>query len=165
MLRASALGNGAARAQALRGPMPMIARMPDELILAGAEVTTSAPPADPTGCLHVKQGLVAPPFAPLHDQIATGRPKFIEVYVETTEQLITIDPDPDPDTGAEIWALTYNGCVPGPLLIAHDGDYIEPTSLNPAGSVFDHNIYFHASTRASGGGCALLAGTRAACAS
>ena len=126
--------------------MPMIARMPDELVFAGAEVTASAPPADPTGCLHVKQGLVAPPFAPLHGQVTSGGPKIIEVYLGTTEQLMTIDPDIAPDTGAEIWALTYSGSVPGPLIIAHEGDYVELTQHNPAGSVFDQNIDFHAST-------------------
>ncbi len=147
---AAALGGGMAQAHARapRGPMPMPPRVPEWLIQAEAEVVAKAPPADLTGYTRVKQDLVAPPFAPIHEQVATGGPKIIEVFMETHERLMTVDQD----TGAEIWALTYNGSVPGPLIIAHEGDYVELTLRNPTDSVFEHNIDFHASTGALGGG-------------
>jgi nitrite reductase (NO-forming) len=145
---AAALGGGMAQARAPRGPMPMPARVPEALIRVQDEAISKAPPADLTGYTRVRQELVAPPFAPVHDQIATGGPKIIEVYMETQERLMTVDED----TGAQIWALTYNGSVPGPLIIAHEGDYVELTLRNPVDSVFEHNIDFHASTGALGGG-------------
>lgn len=147
---AAALGAGVtqAKARAPRGPMPMPARVPEKLIQAEAEVISKAPPVDLSGYTRVQQEMVAPPFAPVHEQVATGGPKIIEVTLETTERLMTVDAD----TGAEIWALTYNGSVPGPLIIAHEGDYVEVTLRNPVDSVFEHNIDFHSSTGALGGG-------------
>ena len=145
---AVALGGGATLARAARAPMPMQPRVPERLIQIQAEAVAAAPPADLTGYTRVRQELVAPPFAPVHEQVATGGPKIIEVYMETTERLMTVDAD----TGAEIWALTFNGSVPGPLIIAHEGDYVELTLRNPVDSVFEHNIDFHASTGALGGG-------------
>lgn len=145
---AVAFGGKAAQARAPRGPMPMIPRVPEELRLAEAEAIAKAPPADLTGYTRVKLDLVAPPYAPVHEQVATGGPKIIEITMEIVEKLITVDPD----TGAEIWALTYNGSVPGPLIVAHEGDYVELTLRNPATSVLEHNIDFHASTGALGGG-------------
>jgi nitrite reductase (NO-forming) len=108
----------------------------------------TAAPADLSGFTRVKMELVAPPFAPTHDQVAVGGPKIIEITMETTERLMVVDED----TGASIWALTYNGSVPGPLIICHVGDMIELTLRNPADSQMEHNIDFHASTGALGGG-------------
>ncbi|MCY4408339.1 MAG: copper-containing nitrite reductase, partial [Rhodospirillaceae bacterium] len=48
--------------------------------------------------------------------------------------------------------LSFNGSIPGPLMICHEGDYIELTLKNPASNIFEHNIDFHASTGALGGG-------------
>lgn len=107
-----------------------------------------AKPADLTGYTRVKQQLVQPPFAPVHEQVATGGPKIIEVTMDIEEKLMVVDED----TGASIWALTYNGSVPGPLVIAHVGDYVELTLRNPATNAMEHNIDFHASTGALGGG-------------
>jgi nitrite reductase (NO-forming) len=122
--------------------------VPLHLAKAEANSQAKAKPADLTGYTRVKQELVAPPFAPKHDQVATGNPKIIEVTMTIDERLLTVDED----TGASIWALTYNGSVPGPIIIAHEGDYIELTLRNPAGSAMEHNIDFHASTGALGGG-------------
>ncbi|WP_299774438.1 copper-containing nitrite reductase [uncultured Tateyamaria sp.] len=116
---------------------------------AGEQAADStAEPADLSGYTRVKQELVAPPFAPEHEQVATGGPKIIEITMETTERLMVVDED----TGAEVWALTYNGSVPGPLIICHEGDMIELTLRNPVDSMMEHNIDFHASTGALGGG-------------
>ncbi|WP_292292558.1 copper-containing nitrite reductase [Marivita sp.] len=116
---------------------------------AGQQAAEStAKPADLSGYTRVKQELVAPPFAPAHEQVATGGPKIIEITMETTERLMVVDED----TGASIWALTYNGSVPGPLIICHEGDMVELTLRNPTDSMMEHNIDFHASTGALGGG-------------
>ena len=109
---------------------------------------SNAKPADLSGYTRVRQELVAPPFAPAHEQVATGGPKIIEIEMETTEKLMVVDED----TGASIWALTYNGSVPGPLIICHEGDMVELTMRNPVDSMMEHNIDFHASTGALGGG-------------
>lgn len=116
---------------------------------AGEQTADStAKPADLSGYTRVKQELVAPPFAPAHEQVAIGGPKIIEITMETTERLMVVDED----TGASVWALTYNGSVPGPLIICHQGDMIELTLRNPVGSMMEHNIDFHAATGALGGG-------------
>ncbi|MEJ6399132.1 copper-containing nitrite reductase [Yoonia sp. 208BN28-4] len=112
------------------------------------EAATDAKPADLSGFTRVTQELVAPPFAPQHEQVATGGPKIIEITMETEERLMVVDED----TGASVWALTYNGSVPGPLVICHEGDMIELTLRNPVDSMMEHNIDFHASTGALGGG-------------
>ncbi|MBK5932602.1 dissimilatory nitrite reductase (NO-forming) copper type apoprotein [Rhodovulum imhoffii] len=113
-----------------------------------AAADTNAQPVDLSGYTRVKQDLVAPPFAPAHEQVATGGPKIVEITLETTEKLMVVDED----TGASIWALTYNGSVPGPLIICHEGDMVELTLRNPIDSKMEHNIDFHASTGALGGG-------------
>src|SRR6056297_3460894 len=84
-------------------------------------------PAELSGYTRVRQELVAPPFAPAHEQVATGGPKIVEITMETTERLMVVDED----TGASVWALTYNGSVPGPLIICHEGDMVELTLRNP----------------------------------
>ena len=99
----------------------------------------------------VKQELVAPPNAPEHEQIASTGPKVVEVTMVTHEMHWKVD-----DSGAEIWALTFNGSVPGPLIICHEGDFVELTLINPKESVMPHNIDFHASTGALGGGTLTL---------
>jgi nitrite reductase (NO-forming) len=93
------------------------------------------------------QEMVRPPLLPKHDQVATGDPKVVEVRFEIEEKKMIVDDD---DT--EIWALTFNGSVPGPMIVVHEGDYIELTLVNPESSLMEHNIDFHASTGALGGG-------------
>ncbi len=99
----------------------------------------------------VTQEMVGPPFLPKHDQVATGDPKVVEVRFEIEEKKMIVDDD---DT--EIWALTFNGSVPGPMIVVHEGDYIELTLVNPESSLMEHNIDFHASTGALGGGALTL---------
>lgn len=148
MAGAAAVVGTAAGASSRRVPAPS-ARLPHPNILkAEAAAVARAEPADLSGYERVKMELVAPPFAPEHEQVATGAPKIIEITMETTEKRMVVDED----TGAEIWALTFNGSVPGPLIICHEGDYIELTLRNPVSSMMEHNIDFHASTGALGGG-------------
>lgn len=95
----------------------------------------------------VTQTLVAPPAVPEHEQVAKGAPKIVQVRLLIEEKLIQVSPD-----GASIWAMTYNGSVPGPLIIAHQDDYLEVTLVNPSTNTLEHNIDFHAATGAMGAG-------------
>ncbi|AGI66452.1 copper-containing nitrite reductase [Octadecabacter antarcticus 307] len=154
VLRGTVLAGAAAMTGAAAMAMPRRAAVPNaqppvaRFLQAEVQAQVEAAPVDLSGYTRVKQDLVAPPFAPVHEQVATGGPKLIEINLETTERLMVVDED----TGASIWALTYNGSVPGPLIICHEGDMIELTLRNPVGSMMEHNIDFHASTGALGGG-------------
>ncbi|WP_417526139.1 copper-containing nitrite reductase [Marinovum sp.] len=151
VLAGAAAMTGSAALATRRAPMPKAADAASARLYKAAGATaadSTAKPADLSGYTRVKQELVAPPFAPEHEQVATGGPKIIEITMDTTERLMVVDED----TGAEVWALTYNGSVPGPLIICHEGDMVELTLRNPADSMMEHNIDFHASTGALGGG-------------
>jgi nitrite reductase (NO-forming) len=115
-------------------------QMPDPLGLPTAEIDITALP-------RVRQTLVAPPLVPQHDQVAVGGPKIIEVEMTVKEKRIEID-----DEGATIWVFAYDGHVPGPMIIAHQGDYVELTLKSDPGNQMEHNIDFHAATGAMGGG-------------
>ena len=121
--------------------------------LVVAQVATSSAqaaslsPAEIAGLPRVTQEMVAPPFLPKHDQVAKGGPKVVEVRFVIEEKKMVLD-----DDDAEIWALTFNGSVPGPMIVVHENDYVELTLVNPETSAMEHNIDFHASTGALGGG-------------
>ena len=93
----------------------------------------------------VRQILVPPPFLPEHEQTTNGA-KVVEVKLIVEEKEIEVAPD------AYVQTLTFNGTVPGPIIIAHQDDYVELTLVNPATNTLLHNIDFHASTGALGGG-------------
>ncbi len=116
-------------------------------------VAGAAPPtqADIGGLQRVRQELVDPPFVPVHDQVAADGPKIVEVELVVHEGKRAID-----DDGTEINALTFNNSIPGPLIVCHEGDYVELTLKNPAGNVLGHDIDFHASTGGLGGGALTL---------
>ncbi len=107
----------------------------------------SATEEEIAGLPRVVQEMVAPPFLPKHDQVAKGGPKVVEIRFVIEEKKMVLD-----DDGAEVWALTYNGSVPGPMVVCHVDDYVELTLVNPADNAMEHNIDFHASTGALGGG-------------
>ena len=94
----------------------------------------------------VTQILVAPPFLPEHTQIAAGGPKVVQIEMIILEKEIEIKP------GVFVQAMTFNGSNPGPIMVVHEGDYLELTLKNPATNMLLHNIDFHASTGALGGG-------------
>ncbi len=156
ILRGTALAGAAAVTGSLahagtaarRQPLPKVRQHAPQALKASSDTMAKAAPADLSGYERVRQTLVAPPFAPEHEQVATGAPKIVEIEMVTEERLMTVDED----TGAEVWALTYNGSVPGPLIIVHEGDMVELTLKNPESSMMEHNIDFHASTGALGGG-------------
>lgn len=156
MLRGSALAGAAAFAATMpahattpnRAPIPTPRAPSPKAIHMQSEAIAAAAPVDLSGLTRVRQELVAPPFAPVHEQVASTGPRIIEIEMITEERLMVVDED----TGASVWALTYNGSVPGPLIIVHQGDYVELTLRNPETSMMEHNIDFHASTGALGGG-------------
>ncbi len=94
----------------------------------------------------VEQQLVAPPFLPQHEQVNTGEPKVVQVRMEVDEREIEVAP------GVFMWAFTYDGTVPGPIIVVHEGDYLELTLVNLSHNELVHNVDFHASVGALGGG-------------
>lgn len=104
-------------------------------------------PADIGRLPRRKVELVEPPFVHDHDQVANYGPSIVEFTLTCVEKKIVIDQD-----GTETWAMTFNGSVPGPLLVVHEGDYVELTLINLPTNSLSHNIDFHASTGGMGGG-------------
>lgn len=90
--------------------------------------------------------LVAPPFVHAHEQVIKSGPKIIEFKMPVVEKPIVID-----DDGTTIPGMTFNGSIPGPLMVVHEGDYVELTLVNPATNMMMHNIDFHSATGALGG--------------
>jgi nitrite reductase (NO-forming) len=95
--------------------------------------------------------LVAPPFVHPHEQATTAGPKIIAFKLVVQEKLLTID-----DEGTTMQAMTYNGSIPGPMMVVHEGDYVEVTLVNPSTNTMAHNVDFHAATGALGGGSLTL---------
>jgi len=102
------------------------------------------------GLERVKQTLVAPPFLPEHNQVAKGGPKIVEMELTVVEKEIEVT------SGVFVQAMTFNGTNPGPMMVVHKGDYVELTLKNPKTNSMAHNIDFHASSGALGGGALTL---------
>ena len=107
---------------------------------------TTWEPEDISGLVSITQELVPPPALPRHTQTYQGRPRVVKVRMEVEEKEIEVAP------GVFMWAFTFNGSVPGPIIVVHEGDYVELTLVNPTTSKLVHNIDFHASIGALGGG-------------
>ena len=60
------------------------------------------------------------------------------------------------DQGTKFQAMTFNGSMPGPMMVVHQGDYVELTLVNPETNTMPHNIDFHSATGALGGGALTL---------
>jgi nitrite reductase (NO-forming) len=91
--------------------------------------------------------LVAPPFVHAHEQATKQGPKILEFQLVIEEKRIIVD-----DEGTTLQAMTFNGSIPAPLLVVHEGDYVEVTLVNPETNSMAHNIDFHSAAGASGGG-------------
>lgn len=115
------------------------------LIIFSANVRAEIP-SKTDALVRVTQTLVAPPFLPAHEQVVKGVPKIVQVRMVIEEKLLKVSPD------ASIWAMTFNGSVPGPMIVVHQNDYVELTLVNPKTNSLLHNIDFHAATGALGGG-------------
>ena len=103
-------------------------------------------PEDVSSLVSITQELVPPPALPRHTQSYAGRPRVVKVRLEVEEKEIEVAP------GVFMWAFTFNGTVPGPIIVVHEGDYVELTLVNPPENKLVHNIDFHASIGALGGG-------------
>jgi nitrite reductase (NO-forming) len=91
--------------------------------------------------------LVAPPFVHPHEQATKQGPKIVEFRLVIEEKEIVID-----EAGTRMKAMTFGGSIPGPLMVVHEGDYVEVTLVNPDTNTMPHNIDFHSATGALGGG-------------
>ena len=116
--------------------------------LACAANATAEIASKTAGLERVTETLVAPPFLPEHQQVVKGAPKVVQMRMVIEEKLLKVDPE----DGASIWAMTFNGSVPGPMIVVHQNDYVELTLVNPKTNTLVHNIDFHAATGALGGG-------------
>ncbi len=127
-------------ANRLLGPLLLSLFVSVSLPSAAQETDTSV------SLKRVRQTLVAPPALPDHSQMASGGPSIVEVRLLIEEKEIEVAP------GARIWALTFAGTVPGPMIVVHENDYVELTLVNPPSNSLPHNIDLHAATGALGGG-------------
>lgn len=91
--------------------------------------------------------LLQPPYVHDHEQVATGGPKVVQFTLPLVDKEIVID-----DEGTKMHAMTFGGSIPGPMMVVHEGDYVELTLINLTSNSMAHNIDFHAATGALGGG-------------
>ncbi|EPX75600.1 copper-containing nitrite reductase [Salipiger mucosus] len=113
-------------------------------------LTPAAAPADLSKLKRIRRELVAPPFVHEHEQVAPGEPRIVEFEMTIVEKEIQVD------DGAYLQGMTFNGSIPGPMMVVHQDDYVELTLINPPQNMLQHNIDFHAATGALGGGALTL---------
>lgn len=99
-----------------------------------------------SGLKRVTQELVAPPLLPEHTQIADSGSKIVQIRMTVQEKEMEIE------RGLIAHVMTFNGSIPGPIVVVHQDDYVELTLVNPITNTMTHNIDFHAATGALGGG-------------
>ncbi len=133
------------RRQALMGAAAaaMLAAMPPFAAFANEAEIAALPREQVT--------LVAPPFVHAHQQVAKEGPKVVEFTMTIEEKPVVID-----DEGTVLQGMTFDGSIPGPMMVVHEGDYVELTLVNPGSNSMPHNIDFHAATGALGGGALTL---------
>jgi nitrite reductase (NO-forming) len=71
-------------------------------------------------------------------------------------ELTVVEKEIEISSGVFVQAMTFNGTNPGPMMVVHQGDYVELTLKNPNTNLMAHNIDFHASTGALGGGALTI---------
>ncbi len=113
-------------------------------------VTAGAPSVDLTTLPRREVKLQVPPMVHPHEQVASVGPSVVVFEMKIVEKEIQVDGD------AYLQAMTFNGSVPGPMMVVHEGDYVELTLFNPPENMFQHNIDFHAATGGLGGGALTL---------
>jgi nitrite reductase (NO-forming) len=133
-----------AMAVAIAAAAPASAQVPDALDLVKSSLDQAS---DLASLPRERVTLKRPPFVHEHEQVATGGPKVVQFTLPIVEKEIVIDGE-----GTRMHAMTFGGSVPGPLMVVHEGDYVELTLVNPATNTMPHNIDFHAATGALGGG-------------
>ena len=136
-------------ASALAASAPTI--MAQNIAAASDAMTPVAKKVDLSKLPRRKVKLVAPPMVHPHTQAATTGPSVIEFEMTILEQEMEID-----DNGTMLQGMTYEGSIPGPMMVVHEGDYLELTLINPPQNTLPHNIDFHAATGGLGGGALTL---------
>lgn len=136
---ALATGSAVASAATRTDEMLRIAGVTPSAVLGGA--------VDVDKLERVKVKLVPPPHVHAHEQSTKAAPRVIEFRMVIEEKKMVIDEE----SGATLQAMTFDGSMPGPTMVVHEGDYVELTLVNPATNKLEHNIDFHASTGALGG--------------
>ncbi len=117
---------------------------------AQATNVVATAPVDLTSLPRREVTLVAPPLVHAHEQVASTGPSVVAFEMKISEKELQIDQD------AYLQAMTFNGSVPGPMMVVHEGDYVELTLYNAQDNLFQHNIDFHAATGGLGGGALTL---------
>lgn len=97
-----------------------------------------------------KVKLVPPPYVHDHDQVAKDGPSIVEFTMTIIEKEMEVG------DGAFVQAMTFDGSMPGPLMVVHEGDYVELRLINPEYNTMPHNIDFHSATGALGGGALTM---------
>jgi nitrite reductase (NO-forming) len=120
-------------------------------VLADALVLAAPALAEELNLPREQVSLVAPPFVHTHEQATKQGSKIMEFKLVVGEKQVVID-----DEGTTIQAMPFNGSIPGPMMVVHEGDYVELTLVNPSTNSMAHNIDFHAATGALGGGSLTL---------
>ncbi len=118
---------------------------------ASESMTPEAAKVELAGMARKKVKLVPPPFVHAHEQATTEPPCVVEFEMNIIEQEMPVDED-----GAMIQGMTFDGSIPGPLMVVHEGDYVELTLINPPENAMQHNIDFHSATGGLGGGALTL---------
>ena len=113
-------------------------------------VKADAEPVDLSALPRGKVKLVRPPFVHEHEQVASGPPRIVEFEMKVVEKEVQVDDD------VYMQAMTFNGSIPGPMMVVHEGDYVELTLFNRPENTLQHNIDFHAATGGLGGGALTL---------
>ena len=112
--------------------------------------TSMAEPVDLSSLKRIKHKLVRPPMVHEHEQTAPAEPRVVEFELQIVEKEVEVD------DGAYLQAMTFDGSIPGPLMVVHEGDYVELTLYNSPENLMQHNIDFHSATGALGGGSLTL---------
>jgi nitrite reductase (NO-forming) len=77
--------------------------------------TSAAAPVDLSGMTRREVKLLTPPHVHAHEQVATVGPQIVEKEIQVDEY-------------AWLQAMAFNGSVPGPMMVVHEGDYVELTT-------------------------------------
>ena len=112
--------------------------------------TSMAEPVDLSSLKRIKHKLVRPPMVHAHEQTAPAEPRIVEFEMQIVEKEVEVD------DGAHLQAMTFNGSIPGPMMVVHEGDSVELTLYNSPENFLQHNIDFHSATGALGGGSLTL---------
>jgi nitrite reductase (NO-forming) len=115
-------------------------------ILAEARDAPASEPTEGASLARQKIDLAVPPLVHKHEQATEDPPKIMEVRLVVQEKEVVVD-----GAGTKMQAMTYNGSIPGPLIVVHVDDYVELTLVNLSTNTLPHNIDFHAATGALGG--------------